>query len=130
MIDTSQDFRTVQMDRWLWDVHASMGPQQATVEAEFLSITHVASKRPLRITADHLLFMSKNGGEPQMLPARDLSVGDTVFARNFVKSGELLPSTVTDIDTVMDLLNPFRYYYGTKLSSIMQEVEDSSWMES
>ena len=36
-------------------------------------------------------------------PARDLSIGDTVFTRNLEKTGELMPSTVTSIETVTDL---------------------------
>merc|ERR1719146_640071 len=42
----------------------------------------------------------KKSGEPRMLPARDLSVGDTIFARH--AKGELTPSTVTGIETVID----------------------------
>lgn len=176
-IDTSMDFSSLQMDRWLWDVHASMGTEQATVEAEFLSITHAASSHRLRISPDHFLFMSKSDGDPRMLPARDLSIGDTVFVRSFVKSGELVTSTVTSIETVtdvgiyapftwsgrmlvddvlvsnyaifstilqkthsehswlpwervMNLLNPFRYFYGLNAVANVLETECPSWMES
>jgi len=173
-IDTSADFQSLRTDRWLWDVHASMGAEQATVEAEFLSISHLASSQPLRISPNHFLFMSKSNGDPQMLPARDLSIGDTVFARNFNKSGELMPSTVTNIETVtdlgiyapftwsgrllvddvlvsnyavfsttfektqqehawlpwerlMNLFNPFRYYYGVVLKAF--ELKYPSWIQ-
>jgi len=173
MVETSADFNSIHYDRWLWDVHASMGAAQATVQAEFLSITHRESDRRLRITPDHLLFMSKNGEKPQMSPASKLSVGDTIFARSPEKAVKLIPSTVTGIDVVMDVgvyapftwsgrlvvdgvlvsnyavfsetfdstfeqhnwlpwermmnvFNPFRYYYGLELDSIMSRTESVS----
>lgn len=175
-IDTSTDSQTLRWDRWLWDVHASMGSDQAKVHAEFLSITHSASSRPLRISAEHWLFMTKNEEAPQMLPARDLAVGNTVFSRSPTKSGVLVPSTVTSIDIVMDtgiyapftwsgrlmvddvlvsnyaifsqtfqdthdqhawlpwerlmnLFNPFRYFYGSNLAASMLEMKYPAWME-
>merc|ERR1719446_495880 len=119
--------------------------------------------------------MSKSG-EPEMRPARELAVGDTVFARSLEQSGELRPATVTSIETVMDygiyapftwsgrlvvddvlvsnyaifsttlqkthsqhswlpwerlmnLFNPFRYFYGLDVDANMFEVEYPSWME-
>merc|ERR1719487_2567278 len=154
-----------------------MGSEQETVRVEFLAITHAASSNRLYISPDHFLFMTKRDGDPQMLPARDLSVGDMVFARSAKKTGELMPSTVTSIETVVDIgiyapftwtgrlmvddvlvsnyaifsttlqkthtqhqwlpwervmniFNPFRYFFGCGFASDMFDTAYPSWMES
>jgi len=106
-VETARDFRTLETEHWLWDVHGSMGNVQATVEAEFLSIAHTMSDRPLRITADHMLFAARQASQSstqtsRMLAARDVVVGDFLFVRDPSKEGKLTTSLVTNITTVTE----------------------------
>merc|ERR1719453_1378132 len=102
-VETSRDYQTLEHERWLWDVHGSMGAAQATVRAEFVAITHAGSERALRLTAGHLLFLKKQGAEaPRMSPAGDASVGDEVLVRSPTRKDELVAAKVTSVETVMD----------------------------
>ena len=53
--------------------------RQPDVMQTYLKIT-TTKEKILKITEDHLLFVKKNG-QPTSIPARDVSIGDTVFVR-------------------------------------------------
>ena len=103
VLESSRDFHALEHDRWLWDVHGSLGTAQAAVRAEFLALTHAASDRALRVTESHFVFAKKQGAlEARMVPASAVSVGDELLVRHPEKPGELMPSRVTGIETVLD----------------------------
>ena len=54
--------------------------RQPDVMQTYLKITTTKKEKILKITEDHLLFVKKNG-QPTAIPARDVSIGDTVFVR-------------------------------------------------
>jgi len=53
---------------------------QPEVMQEFLKITTLEKKKILKITEDHLLFVEKEG-KAAAVPARDVTIGDTVYVR-------------------------------------------------
>ena len=73
--------------------------RQPELMQEFLKITTLKKKRFLQITEDHLLFVTK-GGQPTAIPARDVSIGDTVYVRG--DQGELETDAVQSISSVFE----------------------------
>ena len=72
--------------------------RQPELMQEFLKITTL-KKKFLQITEDHLLFVTK-GGQPSAIPARDVSIGDTVYVRG--DQGELETDAVQSIKSVYE----------------------------
>ena len=72
--------------------------RQPELMQEFLKITTL-KKKFLQITEDHLLFVTK-GGQPTAIPARDVSVGDTVYVRG--DQGGLETDAVQSISSVYE----------------------------
>lgn len=72
--------------------------RQPELMQEFLEITTLKNKF-LQITEDHLLFVTK-GGQPSAIPARDVSIGDTVYVRG--DQGELEADQVQSISSVYE----------------------------
>ena len=72
--------------------------RQPELMQEFLKITTL-KKKFLQITEDHLLFVTK-GGQPSAIPARDVSIGDTVYVRG--DQGEVETDAVETIRFVYE----------------------------
>ena len=72
--------------------------RQPELMQEFLKITTL-KKKFLQITEDHLLFVRK-GGQPSAIPARDVSIGDTMYLRG--DQGELETDAVQSIGSVYE----------------------------
>ena len=73
--------------------------RQPELMQEFLKITTLKKKKLLQITEDHLLFVTK-GGQPTAIPARNVSVGDTVYVRG--DQGGLETDAVQSISSVYE----------------------------
>ena len=54
--------------------------RQPDIMQKYLKITTAKKEKILKITEDHLLFVKKDD-QPTTIPARDVSIGDTVFVR-------------------------------------------------
>ena len=54
--------------------------RQPDVMQQHLKITTMKKEKILKITEDHLLFVKKDG-QPSAIPARDISIGDTVYVK-------------------------------------------------
>ena len=73
--------------------------RQPDVMQKYLKITTTKKEKILKITEDHLLFV-KNDGQPTAIPARDVSIGDTVYVRG--DQGELETDAVQSIKSVYE----------------------------
>ena len=73
--------------------------RQPELMQEFLKITTLKMKKVLMITEDHLLFVEK-GGQPSAIPARNVSIGDTVYVRG--DQGAVETDVVQSISSVYE----------------------------
>ena len=73
--------------------------RQPEIMQEFLKITTLKKKKVLKISEDHLLFVEK-GGQPSIIPARDVSIGDTVYVRG--DQDEVETDSVQSISSVYE----------------------------
>ena len=72
---------------------------QPNVMQQFLKITTLKNNGSLKITEDHLLFVEKQG-EAVAIPARDLSIADTVYVRG--EQGAMETDAVHSISPVFE----------------------------
>ena len=69
--------------------------------AEFFQIWTKAARRPLEITADHMLYVMPDGhGKAQMIPARAVKVGDMLVAPSSSTTAAAVTVKVTSITHV------------------------------
>ena len=73
--------------------------RQPELMQEFLKITTLKMKKVLMITDDHLLFVEK-GGQPSVIPARDVSIGNKVYVRG--DQGAVETDVVQSISSVYE----------------------------